>query len=131
MLKVLAVLIIMLGKGIAVNAQQPSSCDIEGKILSIIKECPKDKQRLCAKHPCMAKVKVLQLSNCGSGMTDVTGDTIVLHFTYTLDNTKKIFPQMKIVYPGLKKGNVFTGRVEQRVLPGNKVEWVINDYHLK
>lgn len=111
----------------------PMSCRVKGRIISVLKVGEVDKKSVCAKYPCRAKVKVMDVNNCGSSVTVPLniGDTVEMSFVYTLHRTKKIFPKMKARYPGMKKGNIFIAVAEQRNIIGGASEFIVYDYSLK
>lgn len=108
----------------------PMSCRMEGQIVKILKANDPDKKSVCAKHACRAMVKILSMDDCGQGVTlqYKSGDVVEMRFAYSLDNTRKLYPNMKGVYPGLKKGQRFSARVEQRLRPGSEGEFVVYGY---
>ena len=109
-----------------VSDSSPMSCRINGKIISIQKE---PNEGVCARHPCEAMVEILEISECGSSLSEPisAGETIPIHFTFTLAATDTIFPDMKKHYPGLKVGSKFTAFVQQRLRPGANT-FIIYDY---
>lgn len=108
----------------------PMSCLIEGQVVKILPAQDADSKSVCARYPCRALVKLINVSGCGAGvsMTPGPGDTMEMRFAYTLKNTKRIFPEMKTQYPGLKKGQHFRARAAQRLRPGTQGELVIYGY---
>lgn len=114
------------------QAGSPMNCTLKGKIVHILKPSNATYNNLCSKYACKARVLVLSVTDCGSSniATFNIGDTITIHFNYTLSPTRRIIPTMKTHYPGIKKGRSFTAQVEQRLLPGDKHEFIINDYTL-
>jgi hypothetical protein len=111
----------------------PMSCHIAGKVVEVLKPKPADKGSICVKYPCRAKVRIMDISVCGPAvsLSANAGDTVVMRFTYTLHATAKLFPRMKMRYPGLKKGDVFTANAVQHLEPGSEGGFVITDYHRK
>lgn len=78
-------------------------------------------------------VRIANISDCGSSVkfSPLSGDTIEIDFGFTLVNTRKVLPNMKQHYPGLKKGNKFFAQMEERIRPGGKNSFVVNHYSLK
>jgi hypothetical protein len=115
------------------QAATPMSCMIEGQVIQILPAYDADNKSTCAHHPCRAVVKVISISGCGAGVSIAAGagSTMEMRFVYTLDNTRHIFPEMKAVYPGLKKGQYFSARAEQRLKPGTEGEFVVYAYSVK
>jgi hypothetical protein len=110
--------------------QNPSSCHIEGRIVEVLKPGKAEKSGVCAKYACSARVRINEVSGCGPGVSTPlnAGDTITMRFTYSLHATKKLFPRMKVQYPGLKKGSVFTANAEQRLQPHTDGFFVVTAY---
>ncbi|MBS1584790.1 MAG: hypothetical protein JSS82_04525 [Bacteroidetes bacterium] len=108
----------------------PMSCRTEGQIVRILKAGDPDKKNLCSKHACRALVKIISVDACGAGVSlrYNSGDVVEMYFAYSLSNTRKLFPNMKVVYPGLKKGQHFTARIEQRLRPGSDGVFVVYGY---
>jgi len=108
----------------------PMSCRMEGAIVKVLKASDPDKKNLCSKHACRALVKIISVDACGPGVSlrYNSGDVVEMYFAYSLSNTRKLFPNMKVVYPGLKKGQHFTARIEQRLRPGGEGEFVVYGY---
>src|ERR1043165_5362292 len=102
----------------------PMSCKIEGKITGILHVQGKDRDGICSRYPCRAKVKILKVWECGSSVSaaPAEGEVIEVQFAYTLHSTAKLFPSMKTRYPGMKKGDLFTANVEQRLAMGQGSE---------
>ena len=111
-------------------AQKPGSCKVEGKIVSVVNKLEKDTGSICSKYPCRAKVKILDVSECGSSIAYPlhVNDIVEMRFEYTLHSTATILPAMKVHFPGLKKGDRFITRAEQRLKMGSNVEWVVYGY---
>ena len=114
-------------------AESPMSCHIRGRIIEILKPEKEPKGSLCAKYSCLARVSIEEVSACGPGVSLAlnAGDTVTMHFSYTLQPTAKLFPGMKAHYPGLKKGNVFTAAAEQRLRMGTNGFFVVTAYERK
>lgn len=112
------------------GVSMPMSCRMEGQIVKILKADDPDKKSVCAKHPCRAMVRVISMDGCGQGVSlrYNDGDVVEMRFAYSLDHTRKVYPNMKVVYPGLKKGQRFSARVEQRLRPGSEGEFVVYGY---
>jgi hypothetical protein len=105
------------------------SCVIRGEIVEVLKpEAGADS--ICAKYPCRAKVRILDVSSCGSSVSISfnSGDTLEMSFAYTLSDTRKIFPGLKETLPGLKKGNRFTANASQRMRPGTGEYFMVYSY---
>jgi len=114
-------------------ATTPMSCKIEGKVIAVSTDDKSDTGSICFKHPCRAKVQVLQVLGCGSSISLPinAGDTIEIKFAYTLHNTARIFPTMKTQYPGLERGDIFIANAEQRLAPGTNGGFTVFGYERK
>jgi hypothetical protein len=116
-----------------VSEGTPMSCRIEGRVTQILKPEVADKGSICARYSCKARVKILDVSACGSSVSMPlnAGDTVMVRFAYTLHATAKLFPNMKVQFPGLKKGSVFYANAEQRLVMGAGSELVVTSYFRK
>ena len=114
------------------TATDPGTCNIEGKIVSIVEPSVKDTSSICSKYPCRAKVQIIKVFGCGAGISLPVhgGDIVEMHFAYTLHSTE-IFPGMKSHFRGLKKGDVFMAAASQRLVMGSGGEFVIYDYEVE
>jgi hypothetical protein len=113
-------------------ATKPGTCNIEGKIVAVMAPSDKDTGSICSKYPCRAMVKIIKVFGCGAGVSlPVHGDdTLEMKFAYTLHPTE-IFPDMKVHFPGLKKGDVFMATASEHLVLGSSGEFVIYDYEVK
>ena len=73
---------------------------------------------------------MLEVSDCGSSVTHKlnAGDTVEMNFAYTLHRTKKIFPDMKERYPGLKRKKILTANVEQNLITCGGAAYTVYGY---
>lgn len=92
------------------NKIPPGQAEINGEIVEIlpIQRMQNDKDP-CSKAPCMAKVKVENISY-GAGFPVINKkDTLTIKFNFTLlPTTKEMFPNMDETYPGLNVGDRFS-----------------------
>jgi hypothetical protein len=111
-------------------APSPMSCKIHGQIIVILPKLDAGAENLCTKYPCTAMVLVKDVIACGSSVSERpnSGDTLTIQFAYSLANTSKSMPSMAAHYPGLKKGDNFLANVDQRLLPGQKAQYLVFDY---
>jgi hypothetical protein len=109
------------------------SCRIEGQVVRILKPDARDKGTICAKYSCRARVKILNVGDCGAGVSVPlnAGDIITMRFAYTIHATRKLFPGMKVHFPGLKKGNRFAAHAEQRLAIGTAGEFMVTEYVIR
>jgi len=110
----------------------PMSCKIKGQIIRILKPGDKDTGSVCFRYPCRAMVRIAEIMGCGSSIPFPSnqGDTIEIKFPFTLVNTARVFPRMKVQYPGLNNGDFFIADIEQHLKVGSGVEFTINGYEL-
>ena len=94
-------------------AQQPMSCQIQGRLIK--KWYSKD-----AGAHVIAQVLLLSANNCGSAVTSShnPGDTIMVHF------------QTKSLSLKIPKNAVFTAQAFQHLKPGTNGDWWVNDFTL-
>jgi hypothetical protein len=57
-------------------------------------------------------------------------ETVEMKFAYTLHSTE-VIAGMKTHFPGMKKGDVFTAIVSQRLVMGGTGEFVVYDYEVR
>jgi hypothetical protein len=105
-------------------------CKIRGLIVAVSKDRPSDRESACHKHPCIARVMIIDVVECGAAIPTSlnVGDTVEMSFAYTLHKTRKIFPLMDTHYPGLKKGDRFFAIAEQRLKMGGGVTHTVYHY---
>ena len=108
------------------------NCNIRARIKSVAKPSGVDTADVCSKYPCRARVEILEVFGCGPGVSvPLNADDVVeMKFAYTLHSTE-VIPGMKVHLPGLKKGDVFTATVSQRLVMGGSGEFVVYDYEVK
>jgi hypothetical protein len=95
----------------------PQRCRIVATILAIDNELLKQGDSPCAKVPCNASARVDSILGYGSSFGNplAIGETIMLHFAFTLSpNTKEFFPTMSENYPGLVIGSQFSAEIESQ-----------------
>lgn len=117
----------------ASQASSPNSCKAEAVVVNILPAGDEDKNSICAKYPCRAKARILEVSGCGSSAVGMpaTGDTIEVRFMNTVLNTEQILPAIKPAYPGLRRGTTFIANMEWHMKPMNGSEYIVYDYALK
>jgi hypothetical protein len=106
------------------------ACRIKGQITKISISLTADPKDICAGSPCIARVKILAVQECGSSVSNPVqqSDTIDIKFIYGLADTRAFFPGMKAHYPGMKEGNIFWADLEFRLKPGTSGEFVVYGY---
>ncbi len=117
--------------GAGALAQNPGSCVIAGKIISVNPALDPDTGSICHKYPCKAIVKILSVSR-GSTVAQpvLVGDEVEINFAYTLTKTKIAMPEMKSRFPGLKVGSTFDAELTQHPKPGGGVVFTVFDYSI-
>lgn len=115
------------------SAYAPGTCRIEGKVIRICKANKNDTGTLCLTYPCDAMIRITKVLGCGSSVTSPLNKNsmIKVHFEYTLHNTRKLFPNMKTHYPGLRKRSCFVADIAQVMKMGAGSSFVIYGYELK
>lgn len=124
-----------------INIQQSSDianssingCVISGTIISIDNNLElSDSLSPCSKVPCIAKVKINQVLERGSGITTTIEDgmEINVHFVFTLSpTTDKLFPNIQKHYTGLNVNDKFKANIQQRIqLNNDSMLWYVYDY---
>ena len=113
-------------------ATTPGTCNIKGEIVAALPPGDPDTSAICAKYACRARVKILEVYGCGSSLTLPlnAGDTMEIKFAYTLHSTE-IIPNISTHFPGLKKGDIFSAGIQQRMVMGGAGVFVVYDYELK
>ena len=128
------------GKGPTGDTQVPAqmaptnSCQIVAGILSVEPiEQSEDSTALCSKFPCKAWIKISRVSACGSAIGSglQPGDSILVHFAFSLAPTSLASPAVKPAYPGLKTGDYFKAWMEMRLQPGHVLNYRIYGYQLQ
>lgn len=115
------------------RASLAQSCLITGEILEVEKiQDNNDTLSICSKAHCYALVKIKQISGCGSSVSNPvrTTDTLRVFFVFSLDPTYAIESRNRQVYPGLKPGDQFESYLEQRMVPGDKMNYRVYSYTL-
>jgi hypothetical protein len=116
---------------LAQSGVSPSSCLLQGRIIKVYQPPKAANKSLCSKYSCKAQVEVMNMEECGAGAANPpsVGDTIECYFAYTLAPTRKLFPRMKVHYPGLRKGERFSASVMQKQeMGGSTVRYAIFEY---
>ncbi len=128
--RLITIVLLLTGNHLMAQEPTPMSCAIKGKIVCVCNSNADDAKSPCSKYPCKAHVQILAVSGCGSSVTQIpnVGDTVEMNFAYTLHRTKKIFPEMKERYPGLKRKRIFTANVTQKLIPGGGVAYTVYGY---
>ena len=110
----------------------PMSCLVNARVKTILPPDNKDSGTVCANHNCRAMIEIIDVSSIGGSfiMNVGVGEIVPVRFMFTLEDTRKVFPDMKAHFPGLKKGSIFTATMQQRLKMGTDGELVIEDYQL-
>ncbi len=116
----------------ASKADNSMSCSVKGRVKAILPYENSDSGTVCAIHHCRALIEIIAVYNKGGSFTMSVneGEAVTVRFMYTLNDTRKVYPDMKTHFPGLKMGNVFTAALHQRLKMATDGELVIEDYQL-
>ena len=108
------------------------ACLVKARVKNILPPNKSDSGTVCANHNCRAMIEIIAVtSTSGTFTMNVgVGEVVPVRFMFTMEDTRKVFPDMKINFPGLKKGSVFTAALHQRLKMGTEGELVIEDYQL-
>jgi hypothetical protein len=97
---------------------------IKGKILHRYKATNIEVD-IYKEHDALADVQILEIQRNGQNYHGQynEGDTISIFFHFTLDNTKKLFPELNYPLPGLKEKDIFQAELieKQSEVHGYKV----------
>lgn len=95
----------------------PNSCKIIAQVQYIHTiQSEAKSEGPCDKTPCIASVKILKIKGYGSSFPVISsGDTLTLHFYYTLTPSKKLFPAVPSLPPALKITDVIEGVITTRL----------------
>lgn len=113
-------------------AVAPGSCSVRGKIICIVTPSGADTADICSKYACRAQVQIIGVAACGAGVSLPVnaGELVEMKFAYTL-HSSEVIPGLRTKFPGMKKGDVFTANVSQRLVMGGTSEFVVYDYDVK
>ena len=114
------------------NRIPPDMCLFEGKIIEIL-PIDKNATKPCSEYPCQATVEIIKVIAYGSSFNSKmsAGSKQQMQFKYTLNPTKKIFPEKKNRLPGLKVGDKFKSYVTASQIPmQDKPLLTIEDYSI-
>lgn len=98
----------------------PGQARLAGTVVSIDTARSTRPSDPCAKAPCRAQVRVDTVLGYGGGFPRplVPGETLAVHFGFTLAPTPSVMPEVTPPYPGLEVGDAFTADLRARDAPG-------------
>ena len=107
-----------------------NTCKLKGRIMSILPQKDEDTSTACGKHPCFAKVEIVEITDCGANasLPYQPGEIVEMQFVPTLQPTKNIMPNMRPRYPGLRRGDFFLSMVENRTVAYSKKLFIVSHY---
>lgn len=111
-----------------VKENTPNSCNIEGRVISVLPIKEEISDELCGQHPCEVKVKILKKADCGVDIDLEIEQIITINFAFSVDPTKKIKEVNNKDLPGLKAGDHFNANVSSRLTMGNNKTYTIYNY---
>ncbi|QMU27034.1 hypothetical protein [Adhaeribacter radiodurans] len=93
----------------AAPAISPGHCRIIGKVIAISPEPEAGVTGICGQVPCRAKVKIQKILGYGHSFnqTLAVDQEINAYFTFSLQPSAKLLPNMTTPLPGLKIGSSF------------------------
>jgi len=89
------------------NQIAPGTCRIVGKIVQILPEREADKNTPCGKAPCKALLQLQNVIGYGTGFIKPLApeQEIKVFFSFTLQATEKLFPELHTPLPGVQVGD--------------------------
>lgn len=113
----------------------PGHCRIIGKVIAISPQPDASVEGVCGQTPCRAKVKLLKIIGYGHSFNQVLAENqeINVYFTFSLQPSKKYFPDMTTPLPGLKVGSSFQADISSSdEVGGTSVPWYqVDMYEVK
>lgn len=109
-----------------------NQCRIAGTIIEIDSTLSTDDDSPCSKAACKAVVKIDRVIGYGSGFTKALapGQTIPVHFNFTLAASQKVLPQANVDLPGLTTGSTFVANLNLREMMGKTDQFSIGKYEV-
>lgn len=92
----------------------PSNSVIVAELVEkFIHPTPETQIDQCQSNPCQAKVKIVALKQRGMGYDGGLdeGQVVEIHFDFSTENTKELFPELNEHLPGLEEGDYFEAEV--------------------
>ncbi len=113
------------------NNSSPKNTKVMAKVLEILSpsQAGIDMNSICKNHPCRSKIEFLAITHRGSNFHGQynEGDTATARFTFTLDATESLFPELNSPLPGLANGDFF----EAELFENDRGEYTIQIYDKK
>jgi hypothetical protein len=94
--------------------------------VAISPERDKDPVSVCAKAPCKAVVKVQKVLGYGHAFTETIApdQEMNTYFTFSLQPSAKLFPDLTTPLPGLSIGSIFEADIAHNAeVAGNAAAW--------
>jgi len=118
----------------SVYPTEPGTCLIQGYILSILPIEETNIDEPCKSFACKANVIITKSSSCGFGVAvkPSAGDTLLVNFLHSIASSevfKKVYPA-KVILPGIKQDQLFEAQIKIKLLPNDKLNYVIGNYEL-
>ncbi len=109
-----------------------NECRIAGTIIEIDSTLSTDDKSPCSRAVCNAVVKIDRVLGYGSGFTKVLapGQTIPVHFNFTLAPSQKVLPKANVDLPGLTTGSTFVANLNLREMIGKREQFSIGKYEV-
>lgn len=118
----------------SVYPTEPGTCLIQGYILSILPIDETNMDEPCKSFACKANVIITKSSSCGFGVSvkPSAGDTLLVNFLHSIASSEvfnKVYPA-KVILPGIKQEQLFEAQIKIKLLPNDKLNYVIGNYEL-
>ena len=113
------------------NNSSPKNTKVIAKVVERLSpsQADIDMNSICENHPCCSKIEFLAITYRGSNFHGQynEGDTATARFTFTLDATESLFPELNSPLPGLANGDFF----EAELFENDRGEYTIQIYDKK
>ncbi|PSR56029.1 hypothetical protein AHMF7605_22280 [Adhaeribacter arboris] len=104
----------------------PGHCRIIGKVIAISPEPEAGATGICGKVPCRAKIKIQKILGYGHSFNQTLAidQEVNAYFTFSLQPTAKLLPNMTTPLSGLKIGSSFQADISPSAeMAGTTVPW--------
>jgi len=84
----------------------------------------------CDTHPCEAEIELMAVTQIGSDFHGQfeAGDVIKVHFDFTLDPTKDLFPELNTHFDGLTTGEFFKATLNTPYASDHPDQYRVGEY---